>query len=106
MGKFSRSKGNRFERWLVNKFQEAGFGAERVPLSGGAGGLYVGDINLPLLGIDRTVECKSRANGFSQLYDWLDGADFLIIKRDRGIPLVVVPLDLAIEVARKAEKNR
>ena len=102
MGKFSRSKGARFERFLVNKFQETGFAAEKVSRSG-----YDGhDLCLPLLGIDRRVEVKSRAHGFAQLYDWLDNSDLLIIKRDRGTPLVVVPLDLAIEVARKAEKNR
>jgi len=105
-GKFSRDKGLRYERWLVNKFQEAGFGAERVPLSGASHGKFGGDISLPLLGRDRRVEVKSRASGFAQLYDWLDGSDFLIVKRDRGASLVVVPLDLAIEIARAAERNK
>lgn len=106
-GKFSRDKGNRLERFLVNKFQESGFASERVPLSGAAGGTrFSGDVIVPLLGIDRVAECKARAGGFAQLYTWLDGADLLIIKADRKKPLVVIPLDLAIEIAVAAEKAK
>jgi hypothetical protein len=43
---------------------------------------------------------------FKELYRWLDGADFLIVKADRLEPLVVVPLRLAAEIAVTAEKNR
>ncbi|PNE10413.1 MAG: hypothetical protein CR217_14430 [Beijerinckiaceae bacterium] len=48
--------------------QDAGFGAERVPLSGSAGGSYCGDLTIPLLGNDLTIECKARGNGFASLY--------------------------------------
>ncbi len=103
-GKRSREKGNRTERALVRTLQDHGFGAERVPLSGAAGGSYVGDVSLPLLGIDRTIEVKARADGFRELYRWLEGRDVLVVKADRREPLVVIPLRFAVDVARAAEK--
>jgi hypothetical protein len=105
-GRASRDKGNRLERALVNRLQGAGFAAERVPLSGAARGRFGGDLSVPLLGVDRRVEVKSRGSGFKQLYEWLDGADFLIVRADRSEPLVVVPFHLAIEIAKTAENSR
>jgi Holliday junction resolvase len=69
-GRRSRNKGARNERGLVRLLQAAGFAAERIPLSGSAGGRFVGDLSLPLLGVDRSVEVKGRANGFRKLYAW------------------------------------
>lgn len=101
-GRRSRDKGNRAERALVRFLQEQGFAAERVPLSGAAGGSYVGDLTIPLLGIDRCAEVKVRSHGFSQLYAWLEQRDLLIVRADRREPLVIIPLRLAAEIARKA----
>lgn len=105
-GRKSRDKGNRVERLLVNRLQDAGFAAERVPLSGSAGGSYVGDLTLPLLGIYRRCEVKARATGFRQLYAWLEERDVLVVKADRLGPLVVVPLRLVVEIAAAAERGR
>jgi hypothetical protein len=41
-----------------------------------------------------------------QLYAWLDGEDLLIVRADRCRPLVVLPLELAVEVAAAAERGR
>ena len=101
-----RQKGNRVERAIVHALQDAGFAAERVPLSGAARGRFGGDISVPLLGIDRRVEVKARGNGFRRLYDWLGDHDFLIVKADRLEPLVVLPLKLAAEIAAIAERNK
>jgi Archaeal holliday junction resolvase (hjc) len=105
-GRASRQKGNRAERALVRALQDNGFAAERVPLSGSAGGKYCGDLTVPILGKDHVVEVKVRATGFSQLYSWLEGRDMLLVRADRREPLVVVPLALAIEVATAAERNK
>ena len=70
-GRASRQKGNRVERALVHALQDAGFAAERVPLSGAARGRFGGDLSVPLLGIDRRVEVKAHATGFRQLYEWV-----------------------------------
>jgi Holliday junction resolvase len=101
-GRASRDKGNRAERAIVKFLKERGFAAERVPLSGSAGGSYLGDLTVPVIGIDRVVEVKVRAKGFSQLYDWLVDRDILIVRADRSEPLVVLPLRLAAEIAAKA----
>ena len=42
---------------------------------------------------------KARADGFRELYSWLDGRDVLIVKADRREPLVIVRLPLAAEIA-------
>ena len=96
-GRRSRQKGNRAERAVVKYLQDRGFAAERVPLSGSAGGGYLGDVKLALLGRDLVVEVKVRAAGFTQLYSWLESRDLLIVRRDRAEPLVVLPLSLAAE---------
>lgn len=101
-GRASRDKGNRAERAIVRYLQDRGFAAERVPLSGSAGGSYLGDVTIPILGVDRVVEVKVRANGFNQLYGWLEERDLLIVRADRKEPLVVLPLRLAAEIAAKA----
>jgi hypothetical protein len=61
---------------------------------------------MPLLGIDRRVEVKCRGNGFRELYAWLNGADFLIVKADRLDALVVLPLKLAVDIATAADRNK
>lgn len=105
-GRKSRDKGNRAERALVRALQDKGFAAERVPLSGSAGGKYCGDLTIPILGRDHVVEVKVRATGFSQLYTWLEDRDVLVVRADRREPLVVLPIKLAIEIARAAERAK
>ena len=105
-GRASRQKGDRTERAIVRLLQEHGFAAERVPLSGSARGRFSGDVSMPLLGIDRRVEVKARANGFRRLYDWLGDHDFLIVKADRLEPLVVLRLKFASEIAALAEQTK
>lgn len=101
-GRASRQKGNRAERAIVRLLQNAGFAAEKISRTG-----YTGpDLSVPLLGIDRRVEVKARANGFRALYRGLTGADFLIVKCDRLEPLVVLPLKLAAKIAAIAERNK
>lgn len=46
-GRASRDKGNRAERAIVKILLDRGFNAERVPLSGAAGGSYLGDLTKP-----------------------------------------------------------
>lgn len=106
MSKFSRDKGLRTERHLVNLLQDNGLAAERVPLSGAAGGRYSGDISVPVLGEDWLCEVKCRATGFKQIEDWLGANHALIIKSDRKPALVVLPLRSAIDVLTRAEKFR
>ncbi|MEI8153557.1 MAG: hypothetical protein WCG92_18490 [Hyphomicrobiales bacterium] len=104
-GRRSRAKGNRTERRVVVALQAAGLAAVRVPLSGAAGGRFSGDVVMPLMGRDLCLEVKARADGFRELYGWLDERDALIVKADRQEALVVVRLSLATEVAAAADKQ-
>ena len=103
-GRASRQKGDRSERIVVRLLQEHGFAAERVPLSGAARGRFGGDISVPLLGVDRRVEVKCRADGFREIYRWLEGVDFVVVRADRSEALVVVPLKFAAKIAALAER--
>jgi Holliday junction resolvase len=105
-GRRPRDKGARAERALVRLLQGRGFAAQRVPLSGSAGGRFAGDVIVPLLGVDRCVEVKVRGAGFGQLYAWPEGRDLLVARADRREPLVILPLRLAVEIAQAAEQGK
>jgi Holliday junction resolvase len=105
-GRASRQKGNRLERGIVRLLQDHGLAAERIPLSGSAGGSYAGDLTVPFLGRDLVVEVKASANGFARLYSWLEDRDALVIKADRRHALVILPLRLAAEIAIAAERRK
>ena len=92
VGKFSRDKGSRFERSIVLMLRVLDPYCRRVPLSGGAGGEFSGDIILHLGDSRLKVEAKKRAKGFKQIYEWIEGNDALVIGADRREPLLVVRL--------------
>lgn len=94
MGKSQRDKGARSEREFAKLI-----GGERVPLSGAAGGSYVGDV----IGLGLTWECKVRGDGFKQLYGWLDGKDALAVKADRKQWLAVLSLETLLELIHAKE---
>jgi hypothetical protein len=56
------------------------------------------DLELEIRNRVLTIEVKCRADGFGQLYGWLDVSDVLVLKADRQDPLVVVRLPLATEL--------
>jgi len=102
-GRSPKRKGVRAERELVNQLAELGLPCFRVPLSGAAGGQWSGDIHIPLLGRTRRAEVKARAN--LQLYSWFKSADLLVVKGDRQRPLLVLPIELAVELMLAAERG-
>lgn len=85
----SRAKGDRFERDCVNRLKDLGLEAQRVPLSGAAGGMFSSDIVVA----SRKIECKTRKRFISQLLGWLQGNYALFVKEDRSETLVVMRLD-------------
>jgi Holliday junction resolvase len=99
-GRRLRRKGARTERSIVNALQAYGPVGVRVPLSGAVGGRFAGDIVLPLMGCDLCIKVKVRADGYRELFRWLNERRLLIVKADRQEPLVVVRLSLAAEIAK------
>ena len=85
----SRLKGDRFERECVHALKALGVVAERVPLSGAAGGDFAGD----LIVAGRRIECKTRKRAWLDLFNWLPGNHALMIKADRTDTLVVMSLE-------------
>jgi|APSaa5957512493_1039668.scaffolds.fasta_scaffold353683_1 hypothetical protein len=85
----AKRKGDRIEREIVHLHQAMGVPAQRVPLSGAAGGRFSGDVWIE----DLKAEVKARAggSGFKTLERWLGKNDLLFLRRDRKPPLVVLP---------------
>jgi Holliday junction resolvase len=98
-GRSAKRKGTRVEHELVRQLIGLGLICARMPLSGAAGGEFSGDIHLELRGRVHKVEVKARRE-FRTLHNWLAraGADLLLLKADRQIPLVVLPLSFFAEL--------
>lgn len=89
----SKSKGTRGENLVVKALNDAGIPAERVPLSGSLGGKYrddviIGSIDNPLA----RIEVKNRESISQQLWDWLEGVNFLALKRNHKPMLIVMEI--------------
>ena len=96
MGRPSRDKGGRIEREIVQRHKDIGIHAERVPLSGAAGGRFSGDVDVFPLGKDEAplvaeVKARGQGGGFKTIERWLGENDALFLRRDRADPLVVIP---------------
>ena len=98
----SKTKGDREERDVVNTHLRWGFQCERTLESGARSNSPVTwDINLHIdkntgyLGAPEREtlkgECKVRANGFKEIYRWIENVDFLTIRADRRERLYVIP---------------
>ena len=98
MANRSAEKGSRFERDCVHKLQALGIRAERVPLSGAAGGSYSGDLIVQ----GQRIECKTRKRAWLDLFGWLPGNHALFIKADRTDTLVVMSLETYAELLKGA----
>ena len=101
MGKASRDKGGRVEREIVNLLKSADIHAERVPLSGAAGGQFVGDIVFK----NYVAEVKARkgGTGFKTIERWLGHNDMLFLRRNRRAPLVVMDWDTFISLLQSLQ---
>ena len=100
MGKFSRDKGARYERKIVNILREKNINASRVPLSGSAGGIFSGDIDIRLFGKKIRAEVKSRKNGsgFTTINKWLGDNDLLFCIANNQEAMAVMPISTLIKI--------
>jgi hypothetical protein len=91
----SKRKGNRMELDTVAILKDYHLEARKVPLSGAAAH-FKGDVLVDVHWQEKPLqlECKIRANGFAQIYGWLDGNDALVIRADRQRALVVIDIEL------------
>ena len=77
---------------MVHALQRAGLADERVPLSGQLPG-FKGDAPVPVSGVDRKLQCRSRRRSFTSLYDGLEGHFAVVVRDDGRDALVVLPLE-------------
>ena len=105
MGKFSRDKGARVERKIVNILRESGFTCQRVAISGSAGGKFSGDVSIVLHGDTYIGEVKARKQGagFKTIETWMEKAEILFLVSNNNEPLVVSRLGDFIKLVE--EKN-
>lgn len=101
-GKKSRDKGARVERNMVAKLEEIGIKAQRVPLSGGVGGVKPDDelavqfrddllCKLEFWLFRAEVKARANADGWTTVKKWLGQSDMLLLVENRKEPLVVLP---------------
>ena len=111
MSRKSRDKGARFEREVVSLHKAEGIHAERVPLSGAAGGAYAGDVDIYVRGPDAAPwvgECKVRGPRSGDKWhttiktlhaELAKGNEFIVTKYDGGQKAVTLPWERWIELA-------
>ena len=97
----SRDKGNRIEREMVHRHLDNGVFAERVPLSGSAGGSFSGDLRIGELRGE--VKARQAGQGFKTLERWLGDNDLLFLRRDRAEPIVVMEWQTYMQIMRERE---
>ena len=90
MARKSRDKGNRRELEFA-----ALIGGKRVPLSGMGHEKAADEFSGDVIGPDgKRWEVKARADGFKQLYAWLQGKGGLALKADGKPWLIVTRLEV------------
>ena len=100
----SKDKGRRLENWVAEQLRNNGIQAERVPLTGSYAGLdgkFLGDVVIGTF--DQPIgmiECKNRESISKLLWEWLEGNQYLIVKRNKYKPLVVMTMEEFMELKK------
>jgi len=86
----AKAKGRRFEKDIEERFKSIGWECRAQPGSGIYKGfpkdLWIKKNDMTFIG-----ECKARKEAPRTLERWMEGADLLFIKPDRGEPRVYMP---------------
>tara|TARA_Y100000310_G_scaffold185015_1_gene185107 strand:+ start:3408 stop:3707 length:300 start_codon:yes stop_codon:yes gene_type:complete len=99
MASKSKSKGNRFERLVVNMTKDNGIPAKRAYASNGQSLGHHEEVDV-LINNEIKVQCKCRA----KIAEWMmpnENVDIQVIKEDRGIPYAVLPYNKYLELIKK-----
>lgn len=102
----SKLKGDRFERWVVNKAREFQIKAERVLLGAQANRSFIADVTMTVMGAMTRWECKWDGDGFKSLYKWINGNHGVFIKADDCEALAVVRADYLMQLIQAAGVGR
>lgn len=102
MANRSKQKGDREERRIVNLLRTEGFECERTLESGArSDGTPTHDINLLFPHHKRMKgECKHQERIVAYLWDWLEGNDFVTVRKNNKEAIWIFPEDVAIELLK------
>ena len=96
----AKDKGRRLENMVADYLTDNGIPSQRVPLSGSLQG-YPGDVVIGTCEHPTAqIECKNRESMSKQLWEWLEGNDYLVIKRNQCKPLVVMTMEDFVELKK------
>lgn len=97
----AKDKGRRLENLVVKTLTDNDISAKRIPLSGSLGGEYTDDVVIGTIEnpIAR-IECKNREQISKNLWEWLEGVDYLVVKKNQHKPLVIMDMDKFIEIIK------
>jgi hypothetical protein len=97
----AKQKGRKFQQWVRDKLRAAypqleEGDIESCPMGSSGSDIILSPLAKRTIGLD--IECKARATGFTQFYDYLDQAKaggsglqcIAVVKQDRKHPLVVI----------------
>jgi len=103
-----KQKGSRIEKEIVDLHRKNGIKARKQPLSGALekslGKEFAGDVVITVAADKQlTGEVKSRrhGNGFRLLDKWLCDNDILFLRKDRSMPIVVIPFDVWLSLLQQ-----
>jgi len=98
-----RIKGSIGEREIVSILQSAGIEARRVPLSGAMSATgFGGDVLVRDGAGEARWEVKRRGQGFVRLEKWLEDAEVLAFRADRGTWMCCLRLDALVDLMKEA----
>ena len=103
-GRSTRNKGLRVEREIVDRHKSLNIKAERVPLSGAAGGSFKGDVCIGDRPFRAEVKARKTGDGFKKLEQWLGDNDMLFLKRNNKLPMVTLSWDTYMILISQSEK--
>jgi Holliday junction resolvase len=96
MGKMQREKGARFERAVVEAAKAYGLDARRTSMTQSGSDSEEADV----LVAGKRVECKHRERLSIELWEWQEGVDFVVLKRNGKEPLAVLPMTKLFEMLK------
>ena len=97
----SKQKGNRFERYIVNRAIEHGLSSKRAYASNGISIGYTEDVDGVIEDITFQAKCRKR------IAKWLQpgNADIVVVREDRGTTYAILPLDEYLTLIKQAKSN-
>lgn len=105
MGNYNKTKGNKFEKEILQMLRANDIKAQRVVASGSVKE-DSGDIVMTFGNTPYNIECKfHKSLPISGLEKWLDDNDILIMRQNRGVAKVYMDFDTLLGILVLSRTN-